>query len=90
MTTAHRPPFYLRFINDWDDRWTEARGSVHYFCNLGKMWPHDPTRRLIERTSRNRDEARQFVSPAEAQEILVSAGSPRGWSVVDGNGVAVE
>lgn len=87
MPTA---PFRLKFTNQWEGRWTDEHGSVFYFCNLGAMWPHYPTRRLIERTTRYMREAREFATIEEAREVLVAAGQPRGWEVVDSKGEAVE
>lgn len=76
------PPFRLRFTNQW--------GEVHYFCNLGGFWPHDLTRRLIERTSPDWAQARAFETPELARETLVVAGQPRGWVVVDDSGQPVD
>lgn len=69
---------------------TNAYGETYWFCNLGNMWPHDPTKRLIERTSRRREQGREFASLHECREVLATAGRPSGWQVVDSEGRSVE
>lgn len=66
--------YLLMFTNPWGERF--------YLQNLGAMWPHNPTRRLIERTTQHREEAREFDTESEANETIVTAGSPTGWEVV--------
>lgn len=80
--TNHNPPFRLRFKNQWEE--------VHWFCNLGAFWPHDLTRRLIERTTPDSAQAREFATAEEANETLIKAGSPHGWQVLDAAGLVVE
>lgn len=60
---------------------TNNYNEVSFFCNLGQQWPHDPSKRLIERTSSRAVDARTFDTAEEAREIIVSAGGPDGWSV---------
>lgn len=62
---------------------TNTHKEVYYFQNLGMPWPHNHARKLIERTTRDRSEARQFSTEEEANETLVIAGNPRGWEVVE-------
>lgn len=62
---------------------TNRDGEVFYFCNLGLQWPHRPECRLIERTSRDRSEAKPFDTAELAREVLVVAGRPQGWGVVE-------
>lgn len=83
--------FYLRFTNKWDDRWTEERGQVFWFVNLGGFWPFPHVnRRLIERTTRDKGTARVFGSVEECRETLALCRHPDGWEVVDGEGRVVE
>jgi hypothetical protein len=84
--------FFLRFTNDWDDRWTEARGQQFFLVNIGMPWPSDkhPNRRMVERTARNRDEAKVFASVEECRETLTLCGRPRGWEIVDESGAVIE
>lgn len=62
---------------------TNPYGERFYFQNLGLLWPNDPTKRLIERTTRNREEATEFATAEDAQAVLVKAGQPRGWEIVE-------
>lgn len=83
--------FFLRFTNKWDDRWTEERGQIFWLVNLGGFWPAPHVnRRLIERTTRQKEEAKEFKSVDECRETLVLAGQPRGWEIVDETGVVIE
>jgi hypothetical protein len=83
--------YLLRFTNDWDDRWTEERGQRFYLVNLGNFWPPPHVnRRLIERMSRRKEDAKKFATIEECRETLVLCGSPRGFQVVDENGVVIE
>ena len=61
---------------------TNPYGERFYFQNLGMQWPHDPSKRMIERTTRDREQATQFADEESANAIIVAAGSPRGWEVV--------
>ena len=61
---------------------TNQYGERFYFQNLGAMWPHNPSRRLIERTTPIRDEARQFDSEEQANETLCTAGNPSNWEIL--------
>lgn len=85
-------PYFLKFTNSWDDRWTEQRGQVFWFVNLGNPWPtqNHPNRRMIERTTRDKSEARVFTTVDECRETLVLAGRPKDWAVVDEEGKVVE
>jgi hypothetical protein len=84
--------YRLLFTNDWDDRWTEKRGQQFYLATLGAPWPSDkhPNRRMIERTCRDKAQAKEFASVQECRETLVLCGQPRGWQVVDENGAVIE
>lgn len=83
--------YFLKFTNHWDDRWTEERGQVFWFVNLGGFWPAPHVnRRLIERMTRKREEARVFNSVDECRETLVLCGQPRGFEIVDETGAVVE
>lgn len=74
--------YKLRFTNPWGER--------YFFATLGNFWPGNVTRRLIERTVTNADDARVFGSVDEAREVLATAGRPAGWEVLDEGGRAVE
>lgn len=64
-----------------------------FFCNLGDPWPKNLALRLIERTSPDRSQAREFVTEEDANACLVTAGSPRmrpakgderwGWEILE-------
>ncbi len=56
-------------------------GEKFYFQNLGLPWPHDMTKRLIERTTRDRAEATVFEDADSALLVLLKAGQPRNWTV---------
>ncbi len=71
--------FLLKFTSHHD-------GSIWYFQNLGDQWPNS-TNRLIERTCPEMDRGRLFESPEKAREVLVSAGNPKNWQVIDENGM---
>lgn len=78
--------FLLRF-NSPDE--TDGLGKWHapvkfprFLVRLGGQWPHDPRYRLIQATSADRAEARQFASEEDALAAWSEAGSPRGWDVV--------
>lgn len=64
-------------------RFTNRHAEVFYFQNLGMPWRANDTRRLIERTTENRDRARVFATEEAAQEVLVTAGNPDGWEIVE-------
>lgn len=67
--------FLLQFTNSYKER--------YYFVRLGLQWPHDPSKRLIDATTRKKEEARVFTSAEDAREVLVVAGRPAGWEVVE-------
>lgn len=76
------PPFKLRFTNTW--------GEKFFFQNLGGFWgPHD-TRRLIERTSSQRAQGREFETVDAAKEVMQSSQMGEGWQIIDGDGNVVE
>lgn len=62
-------------------RFRSPYGTTHYFTNFGQQWPNRPECRLIERTSTDPEEARQFPSEEEANAALVTAGRPSSWTV---------
>lgn len=63
----------LKFTNAW--------GEVYWFQGIGACWPYAPERRLIARTTPDRSQARVFDTEEQAQETLVAAGGPTGWTV---------
>lgn len=85
-------PFFLRFTNTWDDRWTEQRGSVHFFVALGDFWPQSkhPNRRLIRETTRDIALAHEFSTVEACRETLALCGQPKDWEIVDKSGAVVE
>lgn len=64
-------------------RFTNKHAEIFYFQNLGMPWRANDTRRLIERTTENRERARLFDTEEAAQETLVTAGNPKGWEIVE-------
>lgn len=64
-------------------RFTNRHAEVFYFQNLGMPWRANDTRRLIERTTENRDRARVFATEEAARETLNTAGDPDGWEIVE-------
>ncbi len=77
------PPFKLR-TTDPRDR--------HYFCNLGGYWGAGDTRRLIERTTSNPANAKEFETVDGAKEILTLSDNLKNgrWEIIDANGEAVK
>jgi hypothetical protein len=69
--------YLLKFPDAYD------KHRLHYFCYLGEVWPHRPERRMIAKTTEKKDEAKVFNSEEEAREVLVTAGDPKGWEVVE-------
>ncbi len=67
--------FLLKFTSHHD-------GSLWYFQNLGDQWPHRPACRLIERTTQNPKDARQFATEEDAKHVLSIAGGPKNWEIV--------
>ena len=68
--------FLLRFTSPYNAH------QHFYFCNLGDVWPGRPERRLIARTSEDRKDAKAFDSEEDARTTLVTAGDPKGWTIV--------
>jgi hypothetical protein len=56
--------------------------AAYYLTNLGGPWPRNPEKRLIERTSADRSEAKEFDTEEDARACLVSCGEPKGWEAV--------
>jgi hypothetical protein len=77
--------YVLKFTPEFKDglgQWNKETAPAYYFCNLGlPMGVAYPGKRLIERTSPDRKEAREFATEEEANEILVLANHPKNWSV---------
>lgn len=77
----------LRFTppesKDGIGRFNKSEPRTYYFQRLGLQWPRDPSKRLIDATTPNKEEARQFNTAEEAREVLVVAGNPRNWELVD-------
>ena len=67
--------FLLQFTNPYGERF--------FFQRLGEQWPHNPMKRFIDATCRDRAEARVFAAAEDAREVIVVAGAPRGWEVVE-------
>ena len=57
--------------------------SAYYLCNLGGQWPRHPELRLIERTSPDRSEAKEFTTEEDARACLVTAGNPKDWEILE-------
>lgn len=76
----------LRFTplppSDGIGRYLPHDGRPRYFVRLGQQWPHDPSKRLIDETTPDIAQARQFGSDEEAREVLVVSGHPKGWELV--------
>lgn len=70
--------YRLRFQNNY--------GEKFYFCALGEPWDSGPIKRLIARTSPEITDSTTFASPADAQQVLVEAGMPAGWRILDETG----
>lgn len=64
-------------------RYEKSEPVTTYFQRLGQQWPHDPSKRLIDATCIDKNDARQFATAEEAREVLVVAGNPTGWELVD-------
>ena len=64
-------------------KFTNPYGEVFYFLRLGEQWGKDPSKRFIDATCREREDARVFATEEQAREVLAVAGSPRGWEVVE-------
>lgn len=71
---------------------TNPYGESHYLANIGLPWPSDPTKRLVERTSRTMKGAKEFATLEAARETLAVTGNQfsKEWTVVDENGRVVE
>lgn len=55
----------------------------YYLQRLGGMWPHNPSRRLIDATTTDAKQAKQFPTEEDARSCWVTTGSGRGWEVVE-------
>lgn len=55
----------------------------YYFVRLGLQWPHDPSKRLIDETAADKAMAKTFENDEAAREVLVVAGRPPGWELVE-------
>ena len=64
-------------------KFTNPYGERFYLVRLGEQWPHNPARRFIDATCRERDDARVFATEEQAREVIAVAGSPRGWEIVE-------
>lgn len=65
--------FRLRFNNPY--------GEVFYLVRLGDIWPHEPSKRLIDATCKRASGAKEFITEEDARACIVIANSPRGWTV---------
>ncbi len=75
-------------------RFTNWHREQFYLANLGLPWPKRPELRLIERTTTDRSQAKEFATMEDARACLVTVGSPRmrpldgderwGWEIVEG------
>lgn len=54
-----------------------------YLQRLGAMWPAHPERRLIDATTLDPKQAKQFPTEEDARSCWVTTGSGRGWEVVE-------
>lgn len=71
-------------------RYTNRDAEKFFLCNLGGIWPDNPLRRLVERTSRDAKEAKPFESVDDARATLVTIGQGKGWEIIGEDGKVIE
>ena len=84
--------YFLRTVPQSSGRWTDKGDRSYFLAHLGGSWPSDPTKRMIDMTSEDRNEAKVFDSIGEANTVLAITDNLRNgrWQIVDEDGKAVE
>lgn len=77
--------YVLKFTPNKKETWgrLESHADAYYFVRLGLQWPHNPSRRLIDETTAQREKAKEFDTEEDARTVLALAGSPAGWEVTE-------
>ncbi len=64
-------------------RFTSPYKTEHFFVRLGEQWGKDPRKRLVEATTPDRKNAREFETEEAAREVMATMTSHKDWEVVE-------